>query len=163
MIQDTSIYSDILGSIKTVSQLNEFLAEIDILEESLFETTISSESAFKKLGVESASKLKELFLKNNLEITDKEAIKGYLVNLRTALSKFKIIQLTIAFEPSIQIVENIHSWVLENVGNSFILDIETNEALGAGAIIVFNGAYRDLTLKKNIEAAFAQKRNEIMS
>ena len=85
-----------------------------------------------------------------------------MTRLNEQLKKFKPIKLTIAFEPSYESIENIYNWVLEALDNSYILDIEVNESILGGAIVVFNGQYRDSSLKKTLREIFETKREEIL-
>lgn len=158
------IYSDLTNYIKTTRNLDDFSSEIDKLLESIFQPSInkSFDSALKEISVRTAGWIKDVFLKNNLDISNREVIKNFLTRLKEQLKKYKTIKLTIAFEPSYSSIENIYNWVLEALDNSYILDIDVNTAILGGAIVVFNGQYRDLTLKKNLKDLFNTKRGEIL-
>lgn len=158
------IYSDIKNHIQTTRNLNDFSSEIDKLLESIFKPSInqSFDNALNEVSIKTAERIKELFRHNNLDISNREIIKDFLTNLKDQLKNYKIIKLTIAFEPSNKSIENIYNWVLTALDNSYILDIEVNTAILGGAIVVFNGQYRDLTLKKTLRDLFDTKREEIL-
>lgn len=163
MIIDTSIYSDILNSVKTIQEAQDLSYEIDTLLESVFKTQQQSfDSSIKTISIKTATKIREVFLKANLNFVDKEMVKDFLVSLKKLLTRFKIIKLTIAFEPSYEVIENIYDWVLNNLGNGYILDVDTNKDILGGAIIVFNGRRENLTLKNTLSTTFKTKREEIM-
>lgn len=160
---NNTIYSDLTNSIKTTRDLNEISQEIDKLSESIFRTSLQSfDSSLNEISVKTGERIKNTFLKNNLDVSNKETIKDFLISLKKKLQEFKTIKLTIAFEPSHSTIENIYNWVISALDNSFILDIEVNENVLGGAVVVFNGQYTDLTIKKTIKEIFDAKRKEIL-
>lgn len=162
-INNILIYFDLITSIKTTREMNHLSSEIDTLLVSIFETSDQSfDNALQTISVETAKTIKETFRKSGLDIRDKELIRNFLATLKDLLRKFKIIRLIIAFDPSHRTIENIHSWVSSNLGEGYILDIETNPEVLGGAIIVSNGEYKDLTVKKNLETAFSTQRKDIL-
>lgn len=163
MKNDILIYFDIITSIKTVVRMNSLLSEIDHVLESLFITAPKSlENTFKEISFDTATKLKEILKKKGLNLEDKENIKDLLAVLKELLKKFKVIKLTLAIDPSYKTIENISKWVSLNLGEGYLLSTETDETLIGGAVVVFNGRYNDLTLKKNLRTVFNTKRNEIL-
>ena len=104
----------------------------------------------------------EAFMKGNISFEDKTMIKEYLIGLREQLQKFKVLKLSIAFEPREFTIDNLLAWVLKNLGFGIVLDIKTDKTILAGTIIEFEGKYKDLSLKKKLEEVFASKREEII-
>lgn len=164
MENDILIYFDIIASIKTTQDLHEISSEIDNLLTSIFETKNQSfDNALKSISITASTKIKETLAKNGLDITNKELIQNFLIGLKELLRKFKTIRLVIAFEPSDLTIENIHNWVASNLGQGYILHIETDRAILGGAIVVSsNGQYRDFTVKKSLEETFSAKREQIL-
>lgn len=157
------IYFDIITSLKTKEELDQLSSEIDSLLVSIFETRNQSfDSALRTISIKTARKITEALTKNSIDTTNKELIRNFLEGIKKLLGKFKTIRLIIAFELSGQAIENIHNWVSLNLGEGYILDIETNKSLLGGAIIVFNGKYKDLTIKKSLEDVFSTKKEEIL-
>ena len=138
--------------VKTTDELNQLSSQIDGLLRALFKTPRGSfEKELEKIGIENSENLKELFLKNKLDLKDKELVKDFLEKLKQEFNKLKIVKLVTAFEPSTQIVNHIHDWILSNLGAGFILDISFDETILGGAIVSFKGEYRDLTVKKKLQ------------
>lgn len=163
MKSDILIYFDLITSLRTTEDLDDFSSDIDSLLTSIFKTEGKSfDNALETISVNTAKKIKEAFKKNALDMENKEVARNFLEGLKDLLGKFKIIRLVVAFEPSHEIIGNIHNWVSSNLGEGYILNIETNQILLGGAIVVFNGEYKDLTVKKSLEAAFSTKRKEIL-
>jgi len=156
------IYSDILSNIKTVDQTNELGSEVDTLLDNLFKTENNAfEKTLNSISILTMQTLKEAFLKYNISFDDKTMIKEYLIGLKEQLQKLKILKLNLAFETSQNSIDNLFAWVLKNLGSGIILNINTDKSIIGGAIIEFNGRYKDLTLKKKLEEVFASKREEI--
>lgn len=163
MKKDALIYFDLITSLKTTREVDDFSLEIDTLTSSLFNISkMSFDKALNSINQTLAKKITEILLKNNLDTANKEKVRDFLATLKDLIKKFKVIKLTLAFDPSRKTVENIHEFVSQNLGTGYILDIEVDESILAGAAIMFNGKYKDFTLKKSLEEAFANKRDEIV-
>lgn len=157
------IYFDLITSLKTIRDVDDLSSEIDMLMSTLFRSEKASlEKALSSISEDLAKKVTEIFVKNNLDMTDKEEVRDFLDTLKDLIKKFKVIKLTLAFDPTRETIENIHEFVSENIGIGYILDIEVSENVLAGAVIIFNGKYKDFTLRKNLEEAFELKRKEIL-
>ena len=164
MMKDVLIYFDLITSLKTVGEVNDFSSEIDTLMSALFKSRNSSlEKAFGLISEGTAKKITEIFSKNNFGMDDKELIKDFLDTLGSLIKKFKVIKLVLAFDPTRKTIENIHDFVSENIGIGYILDIEVLESVLGGAVVIFNGKYKDYTLKKSLEETFANKKQELLS
>lgn len=157
------IYFDLITSLKTTREVDDLSSEIDILMSALFRSEKASlEKALTSIAIDSAKKITEIFLKNNLDMTDKEQVSDFLYTLKDLIKKFKVIKLILAFNPTRATIENIHGAVSENIGIGYILDVEIDESVLAGAVVMFNGKYKDFTLRKSLEETFLTKREEIL-
>jgi F0F1-type ATP synthase delta subunit len=157
------IYSDILRSIKTVDQASALNIEIDILIQDLFKIEGNFfEKTLNSISNLTSQMLKDAFLKENIGLENKSMIKEYLIGLKEQLQNLKTIKLSISFEPSLNSIDNLFSWVLKNQGTGIVLDLKTDKTILGGTTIEFEGKYKDLTLKKTLEETFQSKREEIM-
>ncbi len=158
MKKDILIYFDLITSLKTTQEIASLVSEIDTLMLTLFKSEkVSMEKALDSISEESASKITQIFSKNNLDINDKDVVTDFFETLKKLVKKFKVIKLVLAFDPSNKTIENIHNFVKDTLGIGYILDIEISENVLGGAIVIFNGKYNDYTLKKKIEDVFADK------
>lgn len=163
MKKDILIYFDLITSLKTTQEVDDLSLEIDSLTSSLFaETKMSLDKALSSISQTTAKKITEIFLKNNFDMASKDDVRGFLNTLKDLIKKFKVIKLTLAFEVTRKTIENIHGFVSENIGVGYILDIEVDESILAGATIMFDGKYKDFTLKKTLEEVFESKKEEIL-
>lgn len=154
------IYSDILRSIRTIGQVERLSYEIDVLLGSLFKKH-SFDQSLKSVSSVASDEIREALVKNNIKLSDRQTIKDYLVGLRDKIHNFKTIKIFLAFQPSEVTIDNIFTFVLKNFGFGFILDIKEDRTIFGGAIISFRGKYKDYSLRKAIEEAFVNKREEI--
>lgn len=163
MKKDILIYFDLITSLKTTREVEEFVSEIDALLLTFFKSErISMEEALNSISAGYVKKIMEIFSKNNLDINDRDTVKDFFDSLKELTKKLKVIKLVLAFDPTLKTIENIHNFVKENIGIGYILDIEISEDILGGAIVVFNGKYCDSTLKKEIENAFTLKNKDIL-
>jgi F0F1-type ATP synthase delta subunit len=162
MKKDISIYFDLITSLKTTQEVDSLVCEIDTLMLSFFESKkVSIEKALDSISTDLASKIMQIFVKNNLDINNRDTVANFFKALKELIKKLKVIKLVLAFDPTNKTIENIHNFVEETVGVGYILDIEVSSDILAGAIIMFNGKYNDFTLKKSIEDTFETKNKEI--
>lgn len=61
------------------------------------------------------------------------------------------VNLTLAFLPSKSLVKKLALWFKKNFGSKVVLDIQVDPKILGGAILSFNGYYRDFSLKKKLE------------
>jgi len=151
------IYFDLITSLKTVDEVNDLSSELDSLASILFKSEkMTFEKALLSIREATAKKIMEIFSKNKID-SNKEAVRDFLETLKNLIQKFKIIKLILAFDPTYQTIEKIHEFVSENIGIGYILDIEIDETVLGGSVVIFNGIYKDFTLRKSLEEAFANK------
>lgn len=163
MTKDVLIYFDLITSLKTTQEVASFVSEIDSLMLAFFKSEkVPMEKALNSISEESAKKIQQAFLKNNLDINDKDLVRDFFGTLKNLVKKFKVIKLVLAFDPTRKTIENIHNFIKKAVGIGYILDIEASPDLLGGAIVIFNGKYSDFTLKKMIEDTFQTKNKEIL-
>lgn len=153
MKNNSLIYSDILKSLKTVEEAEEFSSQIDILLKNLFKTQAQplEESLKKLIDLKTSGIIKQAIKDKDIDPSDHAAIENLLNDIKEEIQKLKVLKLCLAFNPTTEIIEDIFDWVLKNIGNGIILDIEKDESIIGGAIIVFEGRYKDLTIRKRFE------------
>ena len=159
MKRDILIYFDLITSLKTTREVDDLSLEIDTLASELFESEkMSLEKALDSISSDSAKKIREIFSKNKFDIEDKKIVADFLDTLRDLLKKFKVIKLILAFDPTRKTIEKIHEFVSDKIGIGYILDIEVMESFLGGAAVMFNGKYKDFSLRKSLEEAFANNK-----
>ena len=161
--KDILIYFDLITSLKTTQEVSGLSLAIDNLMSALFKSQkMSFEKALGLINEDLASKITQIFLKNNLDMNDKEQVSDFLDTLGDLIKKFKVIKLVLAFDPTRKMIENIHDFVSQNIGIGYILDIEVLESVLGGAVVIFNGQYKDFSLRRTLEETFVNKSGEIL-
>ena len=161
--KDILIYFDLITSLKTTQEVSGLSLAIDNLMSALFKSQkMSFEKALGLINEDLASKITQIFLKNNLDMNDKEQVSDFLDTLGDLIKKFKVIKLVLAFDPTRKTIENIHDFVSQNIGIGYILDIEVLESVLGGAVVIFNGQYKDFSLRRTLEETFVNKSGEIL-
>lgn len=95
--------------------------------------------------------LKEIAEKE-LDIGAKEASE-----LKKKLRALPEMKLKIAFPPKDNFIDEISRWLEKEIGQKVILDITVNPKVVAGAIIEYQGNWRDFSLAKKIDRLFSEK------
>lgn len=155
------MYSDLINSLKTREEVNNLTLEIDKLETLSISSKMSFDKAIEAISQTTSKKIIEIFKKFNLDFNDKELISDFLQTLKDLIKKFKVIKLILTFDPSLKTIENIHEFISQNLGTGYILDIEIDRSVLGGAVLMFNGKYKDFSLRKSLEEVFANKKEEI--
>jgi len=158
---NTSIYSDILKSIKTTDDQEQLLSEIDILLDALFQTRLGFEKSLESISLETTKVLKETFLKINLDVTNIDEVVNFLNELKNKIKSLKTLKLYLAFFPSEDSIDKLFNWIINNLGNRIILSIQEEKTILGGAIIEFDGNYLDYSLKKRLEDLFFKRKEAI--
>ncbi len=163
MKKPVSIYSDLLNSLKTTREVSLFASDIETLTQNLFKSEkMSLVKALGSISIKNAEIIIQASLKKNVKTNDKDSISDFLETLKDIINQLKVIKLVLAFFPTYKTIEKIHNFVRDTIGIGYILDIETNESILAGAVVMFNGKYKDFTLSKSLDDVFSNKRGEIL-
>jgi len=152
------MYSEILETLRTLEDLELLESEIDTLLSSFYEE--------KGQGYENALKTEVRAwvadLIRRLQPASGISKEEYLKNLQVELKKLKVLQITISFEPTEGNIERIHNWILNNAGRNLILEVNRNPNIVGGAIVVYEGEYRDYSLRKKFLDVFSKHKDEFL-
>jgi F0F1-type ATP synthase delta subunit len=163
MKKDVLIYYDLITTLKTTQEVESFVSEIDTLMFEFYKTKgLLIHRTLDSISFGTVGKIMQVFLKNNLDINNKNTFVSFFQTLKILIKKLKVIKLVLAFDPTRKTIERIHNFVKENIGIGYILDIEVYKEVLGGAIIIFNGKYKDSTLKKSLEEVCRSRRSEIL-
>lgn len=150
---------DILSHIKTKDQVLLLDAQIDELVESLYEVKKNriNEILNKTAGAGTSLLLKKALAKTK----DRDQARDFLQKLKNKLQSLKTFKLTISFEPTDEIIDKLYEWIKTNIKDNVILEIYHDKTILGGAIIDYEGFYKDYTLKKMLDETFEKKRDVI--
>ena len=152
------MYSEILSHIRTSDEVKILFDEIDILLDALYkEAGQGFESTLRTYVRDWVSgEMKKAWSGN---VLDKEE---YLKKLKSALENLKSIKLTLAFEPTDASLDKFYGYVRQNIGEGIILEINYEPTIIAGALIAYEGEYRDFSLKRLFEEELIKMNEQIV-
>ena len=145
-------FKDIVEKIKTKEELIFFLEEIARIRHIIFEDKGLSLS--KKIEGKVSYKSKKI-----LEKLEKEGVisggrkqqSTFLEKLEKELQSLPEVKLEIAFSPDDSSLGRISKWFKKELGAKIILDLTINPKIAGGAIIEYQGNWRDFSLAKEID------------
>lgn len=152
------VFEELVKKIRTKEELIFFLEEIARVRQIIFK---DKEELLSKKAEGKASEE----LKNSLEKLEKEGVISknpgqqslVLGELEKYLLSFKEIKLEIAFPPNDDVIERISQWLEKELGQKAILNLIINPKIVGGAIIEYQGNWRDFSLAKEIDKSISQK------
>jgi len=130
------MYFEILKKIRTREEAWELLGQLDALETGLYSARAAVKIPVLLQGVYETRENKKAFL---------EELKNQLLNLA-------VVSLTVALKPDESFLEKLSGWVKVNIGERAVLEIEVDAAILGGALVSYNGKYRDYSLRKALKA-----------
>jgi F0F1-type ATP synthase delta subunit len=149
-MQNDKTYSDIISAlVRTKSEANILLAELDVLTRSLYKTGPPDDFNSvmdTQIRTKTADFIRHALIKN----TPEKIINDF----REEISKLEYLSLTIAFDPNYEIVNHVASWVQRNIGEGIALDISVNKSILGGAVIEYKGRVFTDTLTDKIDKYF---------
>lgn len=144
----------LLSSVRTKSDLNAAREEIEVIRQAIYKKNYRD------------------FLKKSVRVStydylssvkfDLVKIKSLIEDAEKNLDKFKILTLTIAFDPTESFAEKVNFWVKENLGEAVAIDFKKNQGITGGAEVVFEGIYRNYTLGKILEEGLDKEKGAII-
>lgn len=153
------MYSEILSKVRTKREAVRLEEEVDLLSASLYKTGKGEYESVLKESVRSwvAEEIKGELERESISKAD------YLKGLKKRLSEIKTLRLTLAQEPTEGGLNMVQSWIRSNLGEGIISDINFNPRLIAGAVVIYNGKYTDLSLKNRFRTVLESKKKEIFN
>ena len=151
--------SKLTSSIRTRSEADEIVGEIQMLKNSLyedgdrsFESTLKSNIRFWVADI----------IREEIRDLGKDTEK-YLEKLVGEISSLEEFKITLAFEPSDKGINMFLDYLRESVDKSLILEIEHDPKILGGTIISYKGNYHDYSLFRIFDEEFEENRAEIIS
>lgn len=152
------MYFEILSQVRTKQDVLRLIEEVEILLESLYEDqgrgfdrTIAS-----KVRARVSDAISDEINKSK---ADK---KSYLLGLEKKLKGLKEVRLTLAFEPSSASIDKFNDFIKKNVGEEVVLDLSFDPKLIGGAIVTYDGEYRDFSINRFFEEEFTQNKKMVL-
>lgn len=86
----------------------------------------------------------------------KDTLDETIRKLENYSDSVKPLTVYLSFEPSEQQVEELGSWVRDNLSKELMMDIKMDKELIAGCAFIWNGVYKDYSLRSRLSANRSQ-------
>lgn len=150
-----------METVRTTDEGREMDIAIDKLLKSLYEKEGSFDDTLNSINLRLAGEIREKLLKNKIDVKNKTGVEKFLREVREKIKESKILYITIAFEPTENTINRLFSWILKNAGDNILLDIQVDKNILGGALISFNGLYKDYSLNTAVSGIFRERKKEI--
>jgi F0F1-type ATP synthase delta subunit len=159
-----TLYNDIFTKVRTTADAEQLMSQLDLMLTNLYKV---DKEQFEKtinhnLNYDIADSLKNTLHSAGISPTNHEDMKLFLTGLKAELQSCEIITLTIAFEPSAELVTTISDWVHNNLGSKVLLEVNVDPYIIGGAIIIFNGKYLNISVKKKLDDILTRNQEQIL-
>jgi len=142
-------YPEIVSALATTrTEVNMLLSELDLLTRSLYMVNKGNFTEVMETGIRAKTALSISQLVN--EKNREQVLNG----LRDAINLLNYLGLTIAFEPNMEIISKLNTWVKQNVGPNVALDITIDKSILGGAVIEYNGRIFSSTIQTKVKDYF---------
>lgn len=154
----------ILSNMYSVEDAAEFVESIDEFLASIYKTEQKSIADLLDASFsDTMSKvIKDYLSTTKTSLTNQEEVRQILLQIQNFAKDARSLSLTLAFKPSAKSFLTIAQTIKQRFGDDVVLEMTTNPDLVGGAVIIFEGKYIDLTVKKKLDILFEVKKEEIL-
>lgn len=138
---------DLSDFIMTHSQANDFTLRLNSIIEQMYTTNYNFEKVVKEqLGVEKADAFFKMLRENGLQNATIPQIQEFLKKIQTIVTNLSVVSLTLAFEPSEEVLKTFAQWFITNINTQVIFDVRVDHNIIGGIKITYNGKFKDYSL-----------------
>lgn len=163
-MQAPSPFQSIIAYVRTTQEAAELLLHIDSLLTRLY--TVEQEPfekiAYASLDPQIAKAIHDEFISLHFSWSNSEEIKNFFNNLKETVQHHAVITLTLSYKPSNESITAFSNWTRTNIDSNTLLEINLDQEMIGGAVIVYKGNYLDLSIKKSLTDYFQKHKNEIL-
>ncbi len=149
----------LLENIHTKEDLDSLVSEISQLLASLYKT----EKTFDMILESGISATTAGFIERNLKKKDHATLIAGLTDLSKLLQQIRTIHLTFGFEPTHEAISNIHKWLLTNMKNIYVLEINYDPKILGGVVVEYEGRFGDYSLRKRVDLYMKENKSELLT
>lgn len=138
---------DLTDFFSTRSQATDFAARLSLVAEKTYELDFDLEKSLQKqFGIIKKDKFITLLRKNEIPLDSRSDLNSFLENIQNLISDMSTADITLAIDPSDEILKNISNWFLLKLNKQILLDINIDPKIIAGASIGFQGKQLDASI-----------------
>jgi len=143
---------EISPQISTSYHLKDLQRALDQLQTSFFQKkqtfvqTLDQEIPFPL-----SETLKKVAVAHEVDLQNTEDVNEFINKLRDELQQIRRLTITMSIQPTLALIKEINRWIILNLKQVVVLDFVTDQTLIGGAIVEFNGVYKDYSVKHLME------------
>src|SRR3989344_810223 len=150
------MYSTFFTFIQTADDLELMQEEVLTLLNSFYENKQTFDDALKsKVRKKTADAIREAAERGH-------DVKELLESLAAELNKLERFKITLAIELTQLGIDKVYSYIVQQLGRRIVLEISYDPTIVGGAVISFQGNYRDFSLSRFLDMEFEKNREEII-
>lgn len=148
---------DVIAQIKTTESAGIFKEELELLLRSLYLGSNAFGLTLKtKVRAKVSNHIKRAISEEDINI------EKFLKGLIESVEKVPTVRLVITYEPTEDAIDRFHSFIINACQRYVFLNIGYSPDNIGGAVIIYEGRYRDYTFKRIFEREFQSNRDNIL-
>ncbi len=159
-MSSTLDFTPILQLVHTTTQRDYMRYELSSLADHLFQNKQISvrNSLMQHMTSLYAPEMLHICDEAGIKDDDIEAVKAIVAELTTAVNELSELNLRVGFSPNEDDVKDISLWIRYHIGIQAVLNVVHDKTVVAGAIISYNGIYKNYSVSQKIEAILQDER-----
>ncbi len=149
-VMTETAFQPILDTLYTRQQADRFVRSIDTFIASLYQKGSVEKRLSTLFSIDRSELIRDQLAKEKIPHNDKEKMKDFFIALREFVQDTKVIDLTIAIEPTLLQVQKWSAWIDSNTKEKYLLHIIVDPRIVGGALIGVEGLYKDKSLRKRL-------------
>lgn len=131
----------------TKSQANDFAIRLNTIVEQMYTTNFNLEQAIHtQFGIQQSDIFLKLLREHKLQNGSLQDIQIFLNKIQEILKNLSVVSLTLAFEPSDEVLKSLTQWCALNLQKQVVLDVQIDPHIIAGVKINYNGRFKDYSV-----------------
>jgi hypothetical protein len=157
--------TSLLHHIRTTQEADILLAKIEEMLDALYQLNQPGFTQIfaGELPSTLSKALQDAMSHEGITFAKSTEMKDFLTGLKQLLQTTTILTLTISFPPSDEAISAIAAKAKELYGAQTILEINVQESILGGAMIIMNGKYLDYSLQTRLSNVFKTMSKDILS
>lgn len=98
-----------------------------------------------------------LLQESNVDVSDTPVVIDFLTKTVNKIDSFESVELTVAVDPSEELIREVFGWLQSEINEDIILKIDIDSQILGGVRITYKGKYLDLSLSSKLEELFKNK------
>lgn len=155
--------NEIPAKLRLTSDVKQAQVCLDELLANIFtpDAKTNLESYLTKLPGDLPQLFSDIFLTTTVTQSTQNDYKKQIEQVSQMLNTCKIVQLTLAFKPDNYSISLFSDWIKKNIGVDAVIDLQYDRSIVGGVQIIYNGIYKDYSVRKNLASTFQLRKDEI--